>query len=69
MILSDIIVLVNERCIKNGGWCMCMKEYIANLEKELALKIIGETTIMVENKQNIVNDSDQEIKVNTDFIT
>ena len=39
------------------------------IEKELALKIIGETTIMVENKHNIVNDSDQEIKVNTDFIT
>ena len=37
MILSGIIVLANERCIKNGRWCMCMKEYIANLEKELAL--------------------------------
>ena len=37
MILSDIIVLVNERCMKNGRWCMCMKEYIANLEKELTL--------------------------------
>ena len=37
MILSDIIVLVNERYINNGRWCMCMKEYIANLEKELAL--------------------------------
>ena len=37
MILSDIIVLVNKRYIKNGRWCMCMKEYIANLEKELTL--------------------------------
>ena len=37
MILSGIIVLSKERCIKNGRWCMCMKEYIANLEKELTL--------------------------------
>lgn len=42
---------------------------IIDIEKEMSLKIVGETTILVENKEELMDSHDEDLNINPDFIT
>lgn len=58
---------------KNNPKCILVKlnNNVINIEieKEMSLKIVGEATILVESKEEIIDNNDTDLKINPNFIT